>query len=98
MVENCFKHGFKSTLDKCWIRLDISVQQDWVMIKVENSIGSESSCNGQNRNGIGLENIKRRLEIIYRENYEFRTLSQGVSFFCILKIKNLLPKVLLTAV
>jgi LytS/YehU family sensor histidine kinase len=98
MVENCFKHGLKSMLDECWIRIDISIQEDWVMIKVENSIGSQSNGNGQNRNGIGLENIKRRLEIIYREDYEFRTLSQGISFFCILKVKNLSPTVSLAAV
>lgn len=89
IVENCFKHGFKSTIDRCWIRIDISVQQDSLVIKIENSIGTDQNRKGQNRTGIGLENVRRRLDIVYPDNYEFKTTLLDGSFFCLLKIKNL---------
>jgi LytS/YehU family sensor histidine kinase len=90
LVENCFKHGLKSIVEKCWIRMDISRQNDWLTIKIENSIGPDPVQYKNNNNGIGLENVKRRLEIIYQEDYEFRYKNEATTFFCILKIKNLL--------
>jgi two-component system, LytTR family, sensor kinase len=89
VVENCFKHGFKSMINKCWIRIDISVQQDWLTIKIENSVGSDQNGNDHYRNGIGLENVRRRMDIVYRDGYEFKTSLLAGSFFCVLKIKNL---------
>lgn len=89
LIENCFKHGLKSTLEKCWIRIDISTQNDWLIIKIENSVGGDQIHSESAKNGIGLENVKRRLEIIYPDKHEFKLTNQETSFFCILKIKNL---------
>lgn len=89
LVENCFKHGLKSIVEKCWIRMDISRQHDWLTIKIENSIGADPVQHAENNNGIGLENVKRRLEIIYHKDHEFRYKNEATTFFCLLKIKNL---------
>lgn len=92
LVENCFKHGFKSTIDKCWIRIDISRQNDSLTLKIENSVGADSGVNGSGKNGIGLENVKRRLALVYQNDYELKC-THGVTYFCILKIKNLGPAI-----
>src|SRR5688500_3994271 len=89
LVENCFKHGLKSTLEKCCLRIDISAQSDWLTIKIENSVGTDLVPCETAKNGIGLENVKRRLEIIYPNSHEFRSTNEGITFFCVLKIKNL---------
>jgi sensor histidine kinase YesM len=89
LVENCFKHGLKSTLEKCWIRIDISRQNDWLTIKIENSVGADQAPHHPTKNGIGLENVKRRLEIIYPKSHEFKYTHEGATFFCLLKIKDL---------
>lgn len=89
LIENSFKHGFTSSaVDKCWIRVDISRQKDWLTIKIENSAGAIEKIQ-HNKNGIGLENVKRRLEIIYPESHEFRCLEEKNAFLTVLKIKNL---------
>ncbi|HEY5825259.1 MAG TPA: histidine kinase, partial [Cyclobacteriaceae bacterium] len=89
LVENCFKHGVTSVLSKCWIRIDIYYQHDWLTVKIENSIGDKPPGNSQNKNGLGIENVKKRLDIIYAGKYDFKTISEGQSFMVILKIKSL---------
>lgn len=90
LIENCFKHGLKSLLENCWIRLDISRHDDWLTVKIENSISPETIHQANNRHGIGLENVARRLEIIYKQNHELRFKQEEATFFCILRIKNLI--------
>jgi two-component system, LytTR family, sensor kinase len=89
LVENCFKHGVTSATGNCWIQIDISLQKDWLTVKFENSISLTHSHQNGYRNGIGLENVKRRLEIIYPEAHEFRCIREQQSYLSVLKIKNL---------
>ena len=88
LVENCFKHGVSNEIDTCWIRLDILSNDGWLIIKVENSKPSNGRYNGT-RNGIGLENVKRRLEILYPERHEFKCIDEDQTFLAVLKIKTM---------
>jgi LytS/YehU family sensor histidine kinase len=88
LVENCFKHGVSNEIDTCWIRLDILTKDDWLIIKAENSKSSNGKCNGT-RNGIGLENVKRRLEILYPGKHEFKCLDEDQTFLAVLKLKTI---------
>jgi len=92
LIENCFKHGSTATsTDKCWIRIDISRHEDWLTVKIENSVSGEGKP-AYEKNGIGLENVKRRLEIIYPDTHEFRCVSGNGTYFIVLKVMNLLPE------
>jgi hypothetical protein len=87
LIENCFKHGVSNEAEHCWIRMDLSRSEDWVIVKFENS----RSVNGHalvDTGGIGLANVRRRLEILYPEQHELKTLSEDQSFLAVLKIKN----------
>ncbi|NII23462.1 histidine kinase [Pseudoflavitalea sp. X16] len=88
LVENCFKHGVSNEIDTCWIRLDILSNDGWLIIKVENSKSPNGKCNGT-RNGIGLENVKRRLEILYPDRHEFKCIDEDQTFLAVLKIKTM---------
>lgn len=88
LIENCFKHGVSNEIDTCWIRLDILSNDGWLIIKVENSKSSNGKCNGT-RNGIGLENVKRRLEILYPDRHEFKCIEEDQTFLAVLKIKTM---------
>lgn len=88
LVENSFKHGANKALGKCWIRIDVLVNDNWLIIKVENS----KPPNGQvatARNGIGTENVKKRLEYIYPKKYEFKCIDEEQTFLVTLKIKDI---------
>lgn len=88
LVENCFKHGFSSALDKCWIRIDISKPGEWLGIKIENSVPEDRESSEEENGGIGLKNVKRRLEILYPGRHEFKIRENQDSFLCVLKIKD----------
>ena len=87
LVENCFKHGVSNEADRCWIRMDLSRSDDWLIVKLENSRGTNGHALADT-GGIGLANVRRRLEILYPEQHELKTLSEDQSFLAVLKIKN----------
>jgi two-component system LytT family sensor kinase len=61
-VENCFKHGTSSVLSHPWIGIDISLVGNRLEMKF---INSKSSVKSVKKGGIGIENVKRRLELLY---------------------------------
>ena len=89
LVENCYKHGISNSIHESWIRIDLSIQNDWLTVKIENSrSGNHISDQLSKKNGIGLENVKRRLEILYPGQHEFKCLTEEHSYLTILRIKN----------
>ncbi|MFT3680663.1 MAG: histidine kinase [Ferruginibacter sp.] len=66
-VENCFKHGISKTIDNAWIRLDIKAGKDTLYFTISNSITFSNEATG--KNGIGLSNVKKRLDLLYSNNY-----------------------------
>lgn len=68
-IENCFKHGASQVLDRPWIRLEVLTRGNLLDFTLQNSKpSSEGAMNG--KNGIGLRNIKKRLELLYHSQYE----------------------------
>jgi len=65
-VENAFKHG-KLKQGYLRIRIDILVENLRLDFSIKNSVVTEDS--GENENGIGLENFKKRLDLNYKDNY-----------------------------
>jgi sensor histidine kinase YesM len=88
LVENAFKHGV-CNIGNNWIRIDISVVDDWLSVKIENSYENKNGKAVNNNKGIGIENVKKRLEILYHGKHEFKVMPDGHSFLTILKVKNL---------
>lgn len=88
LIENSFKHGVSSNVKDCWLRVDISLNDDWLSVKIENSYDNHKSEMPQLKNGIGLENVKKRLEILYQNKYEFKTIKEEDSYLTILKLKK----------
>jgi two-component system, LytTR family, sensor kinase len=85
-VENAFKHG---TLEKGFltIRIQISVNDNQLSFRIGNSF-HESNDKSQN-GGIGLENIRKRLDLNYRNNYELKIDKRDNWYFAELTIFNL---------
>jgi len=63
-VENSFKHGTSQMLQHPWIKLQITAIRDQLFFKLSNSKPSLFQSNKQNK-GIGLENVKKRLQLLY---------------------------------
>jgi hypothetical protein len=68
-VENAFKHGV-STLDPSWIRIDVQQTNDQLLLDVRNTLFHQKSTSLETGNGIGLANTRRRLDLLYPDQYE----------------------------
>ena len=64
-LENAFKHGAKGSSGNTFIRLDIKVEKNKLNFSVENNKGLIDKVNTGDYNGLGLENVKRQLELLY---------------------------------
>lgn len=87
LIENSFKHGVDSMEDHAWVRLEISNRENDLTIKVENGREILTQKNGAN-GGLGLKNVKKRLELIYPDRHEFKVLAESTTFMVVLKIKR----------
>jgi sensor histidine kinase YesM len=68
-LENGFKHASNKMNEKIWITIDLIVKESSLFFTVENSVFVDGKTQVQNSySGIGLENVKRRLSLLY-ENY-----------------------------
>lgn len=63
-VENAFKHGI-SYRDHSFIKIRMHIDQKLITFTTVNSIGSSSSENDGQQSGIGLENVKKRLNLLF---------------------------------
>lgn len=87
-LENSFKHGLSSTIDNVWIKINLSVSNDFLNIKIENSKSSKTiKKEGSFTEGIGLKNVRRRLDLIYPEKYKLEVNDGGDVFMIDLTIE-----------
>ncbi len=87
-IENAFKHVSTNLGMKNWIRVSIGVQLDWLAVTIENSIEKQlKQKEEKGPGGIGIANIRKRLEIIYGEKHTLRITDNTRTFKVDLKIK-----------
>jgi two-component system, LytTR family, sensor kinase len=67
-VENSFKYGTSDWLDQCWINLHLNADNNNLSFNLSNSYSLHNKKNSPG--GLGLQNIKKRLELIYTGRYE----------------------------
>lgn len=68
-VENCFKHGASRFLTAPWIHLKIELEGQHLVMKLMNGkdpVHQET----RPKSGIGIGNVKKRLDLIYPGRYE----------------------------
>lgn len=64
-LENAFKHGVTSNNPEAWVNIRIHVENDRLYYSVENSKGKNALLDNGGKSGIGLSNVRRRLELVY---------------------------------
>ncbi len=84
-VENAFKHGVSYSASS-YINIDIKCAEGFVVGRFENSVNQSRK---QEKHGIGLENVRKRLDLIYGSDYELRIDDMGNNYCVTLKIPTL---------
>ncbi len=68
-IENAFKHSKIEDIEKNWIKIKLKVGDKELFFETINSV-PEGHLSKDIVGGIGLKNVKRRLEIIYPEKHQ----------------------------
>lgn len=80
LVENAFKHGTSRQLEQCWISFDLEVQGNEMRCKLLNSRDAEDSGQGAAPGGLGLQNVKKRLDYLYHGKHRLEIIEEEEVF------------------
>ena len=87
-VENAFKHG-KKNVPSPGIEIHIEVTNEEIYFEIRNHMHTDKEVNKEDTSGIGLANVKRRLNLIYPGKHDLKIESDLDLFLVKLKIQNL---------
>jgi sensor histidine kinase YesM len=72
-VENCFKHGLGSQISRGFVKIHLDVRGNEIDLQIENSKAEAMPKQLHPRSGgIGLVNVRRRLDLLYPNNYQLK--------------------------
>ena len=76
-IENAFKHGVSSGKPS-FIDISLTEENGFLVFSCQNSNHPKDSCD-RSGSGIGIENMRKRLELMYAKRYEMsQTVERGV--------------------
>lgn len=83
-IENCFKHGSKEN-ELIEVEITFEVLKDNMLnFKVENNFNE--FYKSTKKHGIGIKNVKRRLELLFNNKFQFKTSIKKNNYLVSLKI------------
>ena len=85
-IENSFKHGTSRMLTHPYVRVSITIENNIAHFFVSNS-RPQVQNSGTTRGNIGLNNVKKRLQLLYPFDHELNIVEEPGSFTVFLKIK-----------
>ncbi len=83
-LENAFKHGISTAMEKSWLAMDLEVKNNYLFAKIVNSKNESTS---ENFAGIGINNVKKRLSILYPGKHELSLNDEGDFFSVALSLQ-----------
>ncbi|WP_243409543.1 sensor histidine kinase [Pontibacter virosus] len=78
-VENAFKHGVNATIGKAWVHISLKHESDTILFEVENSKPATKKERSATA-GIGIENTKRRLALLYPDKHQLNIIETADSY------------------
>jgi two-component system, LytTR family, sensor histidine kinase AlgZ len=85
-LENAFKHGVSNNNPDAWVKVSIELDGNSCIYEVENSKIISAKPEAEEKSGIGLQNVTRRLELSYPEQYELNVQDLPDRYFVKLRI------------
>lgn len=72
LIENAFKHGANEMVEHPWMSLDIFLTENTLRLKLINGKPSHHDSPTPLSSGIGLQNLKKRLTLIYPNQHKIQ--------------------------
>ncbi|WP_215223685.1 sensor histidine kinase [Echinicola shivajiensis] len=86
-IENAFKHGI-SLQKRSWIKISLRCLEGSLHLDINNSIHRKSGDDPEHRpSGIGLQNVKQRLKLLYPNRHELVIRENDLEYFVHLSIQ-----------
>ena len=83
LLENAFKHGVESLSENAIINIKLYEKESFLYFEIENNFDEKQlSTSG----GIGLENLKRRLTLLFHKDFKMNTFKENGRYKTILKV------------
>lgn len=86
-VENSFKHGLKSGAKNAFVKIRLEVSGKVLHFDIENSKGKQQQILDSKYKGIGIENVKKRLELIYPDLHSLKISNKEKTFKVLLQVQ-----------
>ncbi len=84
-IENAFKHSNLFDKQLGWVNIHLIIEETTLFLNVSNSVG-EKPQHKDKVGGIGLENVKKRLDLLYKGHYTLNIRSVNQMYDASLKI------------
>ena len=85
LLENAFKHGIETLTENAFIHINLVENKDYISFAIENNFDPNEVTES---NGIGLQNLKRRLSLLYKERHELHVDTTKNTYKTTLKISK----------
>ncbi len=89
LIENAFKHGVNARYPS-FVRIAMRRDGKDLVFTCENSVFEKTNTDHIG-SGIGLENLQRRLELLYPDAFEYNTVNDGRAYSATVRLKDILP-------
>jgi len=86
-VENAFKHGI-SYLEPGEINILLILGSQTITLRVENNLIRHAQENSEKNPGLGLKNVKRRLELLYPQTHQLKVTEEGSRYIVELQLHH----------
>lgn len=87
-IENAFKHGV-SHRDRSFIHVVMQIEDEQIRFTTSNSMGKSSQPGDMQHSGIGLENVRKRLNLLFPDKYSL-SIDEADSIF---KVELVIQKI-----
>lgn len=67
LMENAFKHGVENLRSNAFVHVDLHATKNSIDFNIKNNFDGDIPINND---GIGLKNLRRRLELVYPKNHD----------------------------
>jgi hypothetical protein len=77
LLDNAFKHGI-SYVKESFVEIELLIESDKLCLKISNS--KNKLALNSSAQGIGIENTRKRLDLLFNENYTLEITDRGNTF------------------
>ena len=86
LIENCFKHSLQYKIPGNQVQIMMTIDEEEIIFQTSNLVASQQDTPSK-ESGIGLYNVRKRLELLYPNRHQLLTTREDSRFFATLSIQ-----------